>query len=469
MDNASPDEVRAVLRHLRDPLKLGQSPWLKATAVASYRQDHPDATAEQALRALLDEALAQLECESCEDADLLRGRYWEGRTVQQMLSAERPQILSERHFYNQQARAIERLASLLAAREQACRADGQTRRLLGRLPLPSYDRLFGVEAIVGEMLHHLQGERDFILSLKGIGGIGKTSLADCAVRTYLQQQPRLADVVWISAKQEYLTPSGIVGAGIVGAGIVAGEQTQIRLESIFDELGRKLDLSEVARLPLAHKVERLASTLRTAPHLVVIDNLETVADFQRLVPWLMQLAAPTHFLLTSRQTVPALTQVQTLELAELDRPSSLALIEHVAREKSVTDLDASDVYALTGGNPLAVQLVVSQMSTLPVDAVLGHVRTGAVEEMYAFIYRNAWSALSDAAKALLLAIQRAGDVADWLWLTTVSDLPEPLLRQALGELFDLSLVQPQRSGKAHTFAIHRLTSTFLCTEVLGWK
>ncbi len=464
MDNASPDEVRAVLRHLRDPLKLGQSPWLKATAVASYRQDHPDATAEQALRALLDEALAQLERESHEQADLLRGRYWEGRTVQEMLCAERPQILSERHFYNQQALATERLASLLAAREAASLRRTASQRLLQRLPLPSYERLFGVEAAVKEVLRYLTSERNFILSLKGIGGIGKTSLADCAVRTYLQQQPRLADVVWISAKQEYLTPSGIVGAGIV-----AGEQTQIRLESIFDELGRKLDLSEVARLPLAHKVERLASTLRTEPHLVVIDNLETVADFQRLVPWLMQLAAPTRFLLTSRQTVPALTQVQTLELTELDRPSSLALIEHVAREKSVADLDALEVYALTGGNPLAVQLVVSQMSTLPVDAVLGHVRTGAVEEMYAFIYRNAWSALSDAAKALLLAIQRAGDVADWLWLTTVSDLPEPLLRQALGELFDLSLVQPQRSGKAHTFAIHRLTSTFLCTEVLGWK
>ncbi len=324
------------------------------------------------------------------------------------------------------------------------------------------------------MLHHLSGERSFIISLKGIGGIGKTALADAAVRAYLAQQPTLADLVWISAKQEYLTPFGIVASGVLNTATDAGitpvaEQTQVRLETIFDELGLKLGLDEVVRLPLAHKIERLAATLRGAPHLVVIDNLEIVADFQRLVPWLMQLAAPTRFLLTSRRVVPALTQVRTLELAELDRAASLALIEHTASEKGVPKLDAAQVYALTGGNPLAVLLVVSQMQRLPPATVLAHVRTGVVEEMYSFIYRNAWSALSEAAKELLLSIQRAGDTADWLWLTTISDLSASQLRSALRELLDLSLVQPRHDGAAHTFAIHRLTSTFLRTEVLGWK
>ncbi len=469
MDNASPDAVRHLLHHLRDPLTLDQSPWLPSGAVASYQQHHADATEVQALRAVLDEMLAELAHESPDAADLLRGRFWEGCTVKEMLCAERPQPLSERHFYNQQRVAIERFAHLLAARDAACRQRAAGARLLHRLPLPSYDRLFGVEATVKEVLAHLHGERDFILSVKGIGGIGKTALAGAAVRAFLLQQPALADVVWISAKQEYLTPSGIVGVGIVGADIGGGAQTQIRLETLFDELGTKLGLDETVRLPLVQKVERLATPLCSAPHLIVIDNLETVADFERLVPWLRRLARPTRFLLTSRRTVPALTDVRTVELSELDRAASLALIEHAARERGVDSVNPADIYALTGGNPLAMLLVVSQMRVLPAATVLNHTRTGATEALYRFIYRNAWSALDEAGKELLLAIQRAGDAADWLWLTTVLELDDGSLRRAMGQLTDLSLVQPQREEDAHTFAIHRLTSTFLRTEVLGWK
>ncbi len=57
MDNASPDAVRHLLRHLRDPLILGQSPWLQSDAVARHQQRHADATSAQALLSILDETL----------------------------------------------------------------------------------------------------------------------------------------------------------------------------------------------------------------------------------------------------------------------------------------------------------------------------------------------------------------------------------------------------------------------------
>src|SRR5690606_20307901 len=125
--------------------------------------------------------------------------------------------------------------------------------------------------------------------------------------------------------------------------------TQIQLEMLFDDLGHKLGVCEVLRLPLAQKIDRLAPLLRSDPYLVVIDNLETVEDFQRLAPWLERLAGPTRFLLTSREVLPALTTVTRLELGELNREASLALIEAAAQDRAIGDFNPEALYALAGG------------------------------------------------------------------------------------------------------------------------
>lgn len=47
----------------------------------------------------------------------------------------------------------------------------------------------------------------------------------------------------------------------------------------------------------------LARWLKTKAYLVVVDNLETTADYQSLLPLLQQLANPSKFLLTSRHSL----------------------------------------------------------------------------------------------------------------------------------------------------------------------
>jgi hypothetical protein len=317
-----------------------------------------------------------------------------------------------------------------------------------------------VDAEVEQLVACLQApQRHPIISIQGIGGIGKTTLADQAVRQRLIAGAPLHDLVWISAKQEYLTEFGIVGA-----------RTGIRLEQLFDELGRKLGVEEVNRLPLAQKVERLATVLRAAPYLVVLDNLESVEDFRLVAPWLAHLAGPTQFLLTARQTVPALTTVTQVELGELAESAALELIDYTAARKGVSQLDAHEVYRLVGGNPLAILLVVSQMAQLPVAQVLERVQRGSTTELYTYIYWNSWRLLDESEQETLFTIQRAGDQADWDWLAMSTPDGPDRLAEALCRLRELSLVHYQHNGDGRpTYAIHRLTSTFLRTEVLGWK
>jgi hypothetical protein len=114
----SVDALQFILRHLSHPAVLSSSE-LAGTALVKHRQQaEPGMALDAAVRAVLTDTLAELEAESPTLADLLQGRFWEELTVAEMVHAERPEPQSERRFYDQQHRAIERLAALLTAQER---------------------------------------------------------------------------------------------------------------------------------------------------------------------------------------------------------------------------------------------------------------------------------------------------------------------------------------------------------------
>ncbi|MEZ4866767.1 MAG: NB-ARC domain-containing protein [Caldilineaceae bacterium] len=479
MTVATPDPIPATdlhqtLRLLHVPAKLARAPLLHSPLVMQRQQINPPHSLTQTLCTTLDQLRIQLQQQNKKAADLLLGRFWEGLTAEQMVQRERPEPQSIRRFYQQQEQAILLLAQLWQEAEiNLCRPQ-PTNHFLRHLPTATYTKLFGSEgtiARVAQLLTNPAGPA--LVALKGIGGIGKTALADGVVRALATMPHDFQDLLWVSAKQEFLTPSGIVRYhnGVEQNGKAYREMgTRVRLEQIFDDLGAKLALPEISQLSLPQKVERLRSPLRSVPHLLVIDNLETVADFQALAPWLGQLSGPSKFLLTCRQAVPSLARVVTIDLDELDKAAAVALAHHIAREKQITDCDGAAIYDLVGGNPLAIILVVSQMRRLPPQEVLAAIRSGEEADLYTYIYRQSWAAISRPAQELLFTLQRAGDSAEWSWLEMVNEAPLATLHAAIAELLDFSLIYLQAAANGHRcYAIHRLTSTFLRTEILGWK
>lgn len=457
-------QLHQALRVLRSPTKLAHSALLESSLVTQRQKTDPTITAPQALRTLLDEYLHKLHEQDAKAADLLRGRFWEGITVDQMMQRDRPEAQSQSRFYQQQEQAISLLAQLWEEQANRVLIIQQNDALLSHLPAATYSDLVGVEPIVRRIVHHLTDPlAPAIVTIKGIGGIGKTATADCVVRRLVRQPHNFGELVWISAKQEFLTPSGITAYR-------NGSGTQIRLEQLFDDLGEKVGVPEVKQLSLAQKVEQIAKPLRHTPHLVIIDNLETVVDFQGVVSWLGELSAPSRFLLTSREIVPSLARVITVELDELDRTAAVALAAHTAQIKEVVDCDEEAIYELVGGNPLAIILVVSLMHQLPPTQVLSAIRSGEATDLYTYIYRQSWEVITQSAKELLFTIQRAGDAAEWGWLELVSGWSTATLYAAIAELTDFSLLYCQGgSNGERCYTIHRLTSTFLRTEILGWK
>lgn len=329
-------------------------------------------------------------------------------------------------------------------------------------------RLFGVESKRQSLLPVLtQADAPWSIALDGIGGIGKTSLAN-NIAHEIMQTDRFYDLAWVSAKQEEFSPS--VGRQPLG-------QPALTVDTLIDLLIDQLVEQEFLPTSTKEKQYILTSLLKERPYLIVIDNLETVADYETLIPLLRRLANPTKFLLTSRHSLYTYSDVFCLNLSELEREDALTFLRYEAKTRGLSTLAAASetyldrIYKVVGGNPLALKLVIGQVRVLPLSHVLENLKQALgkkTEDLYTYIYWQAWQALDPSSQQVLLIMPLAqrGTLDQ---LSVLSELETAELNRALEHLVALSLVEVSSDIEHHRYYIHRLTETFLLKEVAKWQ
>ncbi|HCK66211.1 MAG TPA: hypothetical protein DHW49_08080 [Anaerolineae bacterium] len=114
------NEVSRILRNFNQPDEWKDSYWLSSYLVKDYLRSGQAQTPYQAVRATFSDILNLLLDESPYYGDILKGRFWEGQHVAQMVKNGRPQYWEERTFYIYQKKAIARFTALLWEREQIC-------------------------------------------------------------------------------------------------------------------------------------------------------------------------------------------------------------------------------------------------------------------------------------------------------------------------------------------------------------
>jgi hypothetical protein len=237
---------------------------------------------------------------------------------------------------------------------------------------------------------------------------------------------------------------------------------------LIDRLAEQFELNEEGR-PRLEQQRLVKQFLQQRRCLVVIDNLETMADYDVLLPELKRWQRPSKFLLTSRLRLLDELDVFSFSLQELP---SLAAIELMRLEAGRTNfmalLQASDeellqIYNVVGGNPLAIKLVVGQSRFYSLPQVLQRFSSPQQQEdLFQYIYLEAWESLSDAAKTVLLTLTEAGESGfNFEHLHAVSGLPEEEVQQALEKLITLSLVDLGGSLMERRYRLHRLTEIFI--------
>ena len=373
--------------------------------------------------------------------------------------------LSTRQFRRYVNQGVAQLTALLRQEEHKAQKQQRQVRLQRFLPAPDYTQLFGTDAVVDDIVARLtaaDGPR--FLSIEGLGGIGKTAVAQ-TVAYQLAETGAWQDILWISAKQDRLTTQWQL------------EEIDDPVHSLADVISRicqQLGQEELAGLPVAAKLAGLNPILTSKPHLIIIDNLETLTDTQALLPALFPLAGLTRFLLTSRHSLRDVGFVHILPLPALSLSASRSLIEHELRRHGQTvtlsTATLAAIYETVGGLPLALKLLAAQLGDLPLQHLLAGLKSAQRQgprRIYRFIYHHAWRLLSDAARHLLLTMLLVSpDGEDVAWMKLMSNLATADFDEALTQLRRYSLLEAAGGLESPRYRLHRLTITFLKTDVL---
>lgn len=236
----------------------------------------------------------------------------------------------------------------------------EVRSIPCNLPPPEHTAFIGRRREMARLLQVLSPDHAApIISVDGIGGVGKTALVLEAAYRCLRKStgetsdphvPTFAAIIFASAKQCRLTPLGIL----------ARHQAQCTLRDIFREIAHTLDRPDIARATPDEQRTRVYDALAQQRTLLIVDNLETVVEPREVLDFLFDLPRQVKAVITTRERVALIP----ICLAQLPKEDGMQLIQHEAQERGVLleNDQAMTLHERTGGVPAAIVYAIGQIA-----------------------------------------------------------------------------------------------------------
>jgi LuxR family glucitol operon transcriptional activator len=324
------------------------------------------------------------------------------------------------------------------------------------LPQPDYGTFIGRERELAQIQQLLSPDsRHFLVTIDGIGGIGKSALALEVAHRYLREYDRLLAkerfeaIIWTSAKTSVLTADGIAPR----------QQIMRTLDDIYTAIAVALQREDITRARPEEQGERVTQALTRQRTLLIVDNLETVDD-ERVNAFLRELPIPTKAIVTTRHRIDVAYPVR---LTGMPRGDGLFLITQECDRKNVTltETETEKLYDRTGGVPLAIVWSVAQMGYgYGVDGVF-HRLGDAKGDIARFCFEGIVACIrGESAHKLLIALSFFVRDAKRDALGRVAALLELERDEGLVRLEKLSLVNKYTDR----FALLPLTKVFVLAE-----
>lgn len=240
-----------------------------------------------------------------------------------------------------------------------------------------------------------------LISVDGIGGVGKTTLVLEAAYRCLQASTHQTDatvptfdaIIFTSAKQEYLT----------AAGLLPRLKREHNLRDIFRAIAKTLDRSEITYMPADQQLELIRDSLKRQHSLLIVDNLETIEDQQDVLSFLYDLPPTVKVVLTTREQALFVP----IRLNALPETDGLRLMDSEVQEKGITlSFDQKKaLYQVTSGIPAAIVYTIGQLASgYLLEDVLSGV-TNATGDVARFCFQSSVQPLKgQAVHHLLLAL-----------------------------------------------------------------
>jgi len=364
------------------------------------------------------------------------------------------------------------------------------------IPPRTYHQLIGRLAEIGEIMRALrEPNRPRAVVIVGLGGIGKTALAREVVER-CHEQECFECIVWASFKKELF----------VGERITQTESTEYSFDALSSDIVRQCASTIIAQvaaepkgpmdidrmsppketagdtdaLPPGPKRATVKELLKKTKVLIVLDNLETVPNGEELVATMFEILGQSRLLITSRHQVTD-DRVYNVSLRGFSEDEGVAFLREEGKERgiaSVADADRSiltNIHDVTGGAPLAMKLVVGQLSRQPMEVVLKRLKEasfqGQAYELYRFIYRYSWEMLDRKARMVLVDMSvfpplSGGAVGD---VESISQVGRSDFWSAMDQLVRLSLVGKSGQAGEERFWLHPLTWNFIRSDITKEK
>ena len=325
--------------------------------------------------------------------------------------------------------------------------------------LPSQPYFFGREKELVIIAEAIAPEaRTWGALIDGPGGIGKTALAIRAA--HLAPESDFERKVFLSAKVRELTPQG--------------EQ---QLEdfmlpnyiTLLTELARELGDDNIERTDPNERPKAVRRALAEVKVLIVIDNVETFPEPERvrLYQFLSRLPTTCKAIVTSRRRADI--DARVVRLDRLAHKDALELLSELARNnrylRNATERERTDLYEITNGNPLLLKWAVAQLGRRgsqcrSVPEVCEFLKAApANNDPLEYIFGDLLDTFTNSETAVLAALTHFKEPAKVEVIAEVSGLAKNVTLTALEDLTDRALLLSNEGQQ--TFLLPALAGSFL--------
>lgn len=343
----------------------------------------------------------------------------------------------------------------------------QKSKVIHNLPNPDYGQFVGRDKELGQLLRVLRPyphSQHSVITIDGIGGIGKSALALEAAYRYLRNfdqipvEERYDAIIWVSAKKNSLSNDGVIPC-------ISPSST---LHDIYRTLSVVLDWEAIIRAKPEDQFEVVKSVLAQYRTLLILDNFETIDD-EAIVSFIREIPAPTKVIITTRHRIDV---AYTIRLHGMIWEEAASLIKTEINKKkiSLNKEQSHCLFEYTGGIPLAIVWSIAQIGRgFSIDVVLQKLTTPS-NDITKYCFENQLEIIKNKpSHTLLRLLAFFTPDANRETLGEIASMADLIRDEGLVELEDLSLIN-RFNGRYSMLQLvknYLLNSLSDCPEIKG--
>jgi hypothetical protein len=322
--------------------------------------------------------------------------------------------------------------------------------LLSNIP-PRPDRYVQRSELERELQTILCNDRHPVVTLQGVGGAGKTSLA-LEVLHRISLADDFFGIIWFSARDIDLLPEG---PKVVSPDVLS-------IDDIARDFAALIDVAPTPKPSLARKFlsDCLSGESEYGPFVFVLDNFETIRDQAELYQFLSNsVRLPNKVLITTRTR--DFKADYPIEVGGMNEAEFTELVEVTTARLGISNLISVEyeeaLYRESGGHPYITKVLLGEVAKEGRRITPRRV-IAAKDAMLDALFERSYASLSSAAQRVFLTL------CNWRSLVPRVGLEAVLLRPATGygdsqiahldvenalrDLEQRSLIEVLRKGKA---------------------